>query len=72
MTNLGATQCFDSGTYYRNRYVVDGAPDRIAGISAVDADLNQLWVSAPDQPVRLTLIGLNQDTDGRRFFSKQP
>ncbi|KAK4495754.1 hypothetical protein PRZ48_013022 [Zasmidium cellare] len=51
MTNLGATQCFNSGTYYRNRYVVDGAQDQIAGISPLDADPTQLWVSAPDQSV---------------------
>ncbi|KAF2167951.1 hypothetical protein M409DRAFT_22096 [Zasmidium cellare ATCC 36951] len=51
MTNLGAVQCFNSGTYYRNRYVAARASDQIAGISPPDVDHSQLWFSAPDQSV---------------------
>lgn len=51
MTNLGATQCFNSGTYYRNLYIADNAPSQIAGISSSEAVHSQLWASAPDQSV---------------------
>lgn len=51
MTNLGANQNYDSGAFYRQRYLVDGAEDRIAGISSDLARSSQLYASAPDQHV---------------------
>lgn len=51
MTNLGATQVYHSGQFYRNRYVREGAPFQIAGIATDDARPTQIWASAPDQYV---------------------
>lgn len=51
MTSLGAQQCYNSGSFYRDLYVADGAPSQIADISSTQADHAQLWASAPEQPV---------------------
>lgn len=51
MTNLGAQQCYNSGSFYRDLYIADGAPSQINGISSQRADHTQLWASAPDQSV---------------------
>ncbi|KXT05580.1 hypothetical protein AC578_3703 [Pseudocercospora eumusae] len=51
MTSLGAQQCYNSGSYYRSLYLNSSSPSHIAGISEDTADFNQLWASAPDQPV---------------------
>ncbi|KAF7191963.1 Lysosomal acid phosphatase [Pseudocercospora fuligena] len=51
MTSLGAQQCYDSGSYYRSLYLNFSSPSYISGISEETADFNQLWASAPDQPV---------------------
>lgn len=47
LTNLGYQQVFESGTYYRNRYIVPNASQRIADISIDVVKLSQLSVSAP-------------------------
>lgn len=47
MTNLGAQQLYQSGQFYRERYL-DG---HIEGISRDKAMSSQLWASAPDQHV---------------------
>lgn len=51
MTNLGATQVYQSGQFYRQRYVQDGASSKVSGIAADRADIRQVWASAPDQAV---------------------
>lgn len=51
MTNLGAQQCYNSGSFYRDLYIADGASNQISGISSLQADHTQLWASAPDQSV---------------------
>jgi prostatic aicd phosphatase len=51
MTPLGAEQVFQSGSRYRQRYIEEGAPSQILGISADEYKPSQLWTSAPDQSV---------------------
>lgn len=51
MTSLGENQIFDTGSYYRSRYIEDGAPNQILGISPDKYKASQLWTSAPDQSV---------------------
>ncbi|ERF77008.1 hypothetical protein EPUS_06876 [Endocarpon pusillum Z07020] len=51
MTNLGANQLYSSGGFYRQRYVDEGAPSRVAGISADEVIPSQIWASAPDQAI---------------------
>ena len=51
MTNLGAQQCYDSGSFYRDLYISSDSPSQISGISTDRADHTQLWASAPDQSV---------------------
>ena len=63
MTNLGATQVYDSGKYYRQRYVEDGAPFQIANISSDKASTSQIWASAPDEAVRLNCACLKRPKD---------
>jgi prostatic aicd phosphatase len=51
MTNLGATQMYESGQYYRERYVDEGASNKILNISSDKAVTSQIWASAPDQGI---------------------
>lgn len=51
MTSLGATQMYESGQYFRERYVEQGASNKIVNISSDKAVTSQLWASAPDQGV---------------------
>ena len=51
MTNLGATQVYESGQFYRQRYVEDTAVSKIAGIASDQVRARQIWASAPDQAV---------------------
>jgi len=51
MTNLGATQMYESGQYYRERYVEQGASNKILNISSDKAVTSQIWASAPDQGI---------------------
>lgn len=47
LTSLGAEQCFQSGSYYRNRYVASDASSPIFGLSSDIVVANQLTVTAP-------------------------
>lgn len=51
MTSLGANQVYDSGSFYRARYIADGSLNQIDGISSGEVRTNQVWASAPDQGV---------------------
>ncbi|PPJ50441.1 hypothetical protein CBER1_05577 [Cercospora berteroae] len=51
MTSLGARQCYNSGTFYRNLYISSNSTSRIRDVSPDQVDNTQLWASAPDQPV---------------------
>lgn len=51
MTNLGATQLYDSGTYYRNRYISEDASHPILNVSSEEVVTSQIWASAPDQGI---------------------
>lgn len=53
MTNLGATQLFSSGGFYRQRYIDTDSSNKIFNISSTKASPSQIWVSAPDQSVLL-------------------
>ena len=61
LTDLGYREVYLSGDYYRNRYIVDGAPYRISGINADEVSLSQLQVSAPiDNVLQSSAIGFLQ------------
>jgi hypothetical protein len=61
LTDLGYRQVYLSGDYYRNRYIVDGAPYRISGINTDEVMLSQLQVSAPiDNVLQSSAIGFLQ------------
>ena len=47
LTDLGYREVYDSGAYYRGRYIDDNAPLRISGINTAEVMLSQLQVSAP-------------------------
>ncbi|KAL9103710.1 MAG: hypothetical protein Q9163_001259 [Psora crenata] len=47
LTDLGYRQIFNSGTYYRNRYVSSSANKRIAGLNADVVKLSEISASAP-------------------------
>ena len=49
MTNLGAQQVYQSGQFYRDRYLTGEHP--ISGISRDKVVSSQIWASAPDQHV---------------------
>ncbi|KPI42264.1 uncharacterized protein AB675_9473 [Cyphellophora attinorum] len=56
MTALGAQQVYQSGQFYRERYLTDsntthGHSHPIRGISRSEAVASQIWASAPDQHV---------------------
>ncbi|KAF4549121.1 Hypothetical protein D9617_23g005360 [Elsinoe fawcettii] len=51
MTALGATQVYESGSFYRQRYISNTSEFQIAGISADRVNEPQIWASAPDQAV---------------------
>lgn len=54
MTTLGENQIFNSGSFYRDRYIEDGASHQILGISPDKYKASQIWASAPDQIVSIT------------------
>lgn len=61
LTDLGYREVYQSGTYYRDRYVVDGAPYRISGINNDQVQLSQLQMSAPiDNVLQSSAIGFQQ------------
>lgn len=47
LTDLGYLQVYQSGEYYRTRYIADNAPHRISGINTDLVLQSQLQVSAP-------------------------
>jgi hypothetical protein len=47
LTDLGYLQVYQSGEYYRNRYVTEDAPFRISGLNPDVVLQSQLQVSAP-------------------------
>lgn len=51
MTDLGYLQVYESGQYYRNRYIASNATARINGINADIVKQSQISVSAPDDTV---------------------
>ncbi|KAI5364785.1 putative histidine phosphatase superfamily, clade-2 [Septoria linicola] len=51
LTALGAQQVYQSGQYYRNRYISSDAPYRINGINSDLVKQSQIAVSAPDDTV---------------------
>lgn len=61
LTNLGYQQVVDSGTYYKNRYIVPNASQRIVDVSSDVVKLSQLSVSAPlDNVLMPAAIGFLQ------------
>ncbi|KAL8911276.1 MAG: hypothetical protein Q9171_003523 [Xanthocarpia ochracea] len=56
MTDLGATQVHSVGSFYRARYIEDGAPHKILNISPERHQHSQIWASAPDQSVILSIV----------------
>lgn len=51
LTDLGYLQVYESGQYYRNRYIASNATARINGINADIVKQSQISVSAPDDTV---------------------
>jgi hypothetical protein len=49
LTNLGAQQAYNSGQFYRQRYIAEDAEFQIANISAEEVRASQIWASAPNQ-----------------------
>ncbi|KAL8944910.1 MAG: hypothetical protein Q9216_000071 [Gyalolechia sp. 2 TL-2023] len=47
LTDLGYSQVFTSGTYFRNRYVASNASSRIAGVNSDIVRQSQITASAP-------------------------
>jgi hypothetical protein len=56
LTNLGYDQAFNVGGFYRDNYIVDGAPRKILGISPEAYTTSQLYAAAPDQQVMWHLL----------------
>ncbi|EWC46342.1 hypothetical protein DRE_04513 [Drechslerella stenobrocha 248] len=51
LTNLGFQQNFQTGSFYRARYLSSNSSSQILGISEDQYVPSQLWASAPDQKV---------------------
>lgn len=47
LTDLGYSQVFTSGSYFRDRYVAAGAPTKVAGLNSDIVKQSQITVSAP-------------------------
>ncbi|KAL8892155.1 MAG: hypothetical protein Q9215_000912 [Flavoplaca cf. flavocitrina] len=47
LTNLGYSQVFTSGTYFRNRYIAPNGASRILGVNSDIVEQSQIAVSAP-------------------------
>jgi hypothetical protein len=61
LTDLGYKEVFISGTYYRNRYIAQGASSRIYGMSAEIVLESQITVSAPlDTVIQNSAFGFTQ------------
>ncbi|KAK6527952.1 hypothetical protein TWF281_009212 [Arthrobotrys megalospora] len=53
LTNLGYSQILASGEYFRNRYIVPWAPEKIFGVSSDEVVNSQIHVSTTDDTVLL-------------------
>jgi len=51
LTDLGYSQVYTSGEYYRRRYIVSGASHQLPGIAANTVKLSQISVSSPSDNV---------------------
>lgn len=51
LTSLGYSEIYNSGAYYRDRYIASNAPSKISNISSDTVKLSQLVVSAPQDNV---------------------
>ncbi|PSK59225.1 Lysosomal acid phosphatase [Elsinoe australis] len=51
LTALGATEVYETGDFYRQRYLSNTSEFQIAGISSDRVVEPQVWASAPDQAV---------------------
>lgn len=61
LTDLGYEEVFTSGTYYRNRYIADGASSKIHGINTDLVKESQITVSAPvDAVLQNSALGFTQ------------
>lgn len=47
LTDLGYEEVFNSGTYFRNRYIASGAANKIFGVNSDLVKLSQITASAP-------------------------
>ncbi|KAI2793456.1 hypothetical protein POX_a00035 [Penicillium oxalicum] len=61
LTYLGYNEVFDAGSFYRNRYVVDGSDHQIEGISPVIVNPAQINASSPaDAVLQNSAVGFLQ------------
>lgn len=61
LTDLGYEEVFTSGTYFRNRYIANGASNRIYGLNSDLVKLSQITVSAPvDNVLQNSALGFTQ------------
>lgn len=49
LTNLGAEQVYQSGSYYRDRYLSNSSAYKVSGISSDQIQPAQVYASVPDQ-----------------------
>lgn len=49
LTALGKNQLYNSGSFYRSRYIDANSPTQITGISVSNVVSSQLYAAAPDQ-----------------------
>lgn len=54
LTQLGSKQCFESGQYFRSRYLTYGSEQYINGISESTYDSMQVYALTPDQTLLAT------------------
>jgi hypothetical protein len=61
LTDLGYEEVFTSGTYFRNRYIAEGAPSKIHGMNTDLVLQAQITVSAPlDTVLQNSALGFTQ------------
>jgi len=53
LTSLGAEQCFQSGSFYRSRYLSPESPTHISGIDGEQYTRSQIYATAPDADILL-------------------
>ncbi|KAI5804125.1 histidine phosphatase superfamily [Peziza echinospora] len=54
LTVLGEAQSFESGAFYRQRYIESTSENNIVGISQTEYSSDQVYAIAPDQPLLVT------------------